>query len=98
MADYLSKDLCSVFCIYVGGELQESDMLSLVRYIRSLHPDEEQEIVKIMGEDEYVLNRRNPFPQTATIIRPTAEIVCSLLVQSNLFTHLSGCCQCLPSY
>lgn len=40
--------------------------------------------MRIMGEDDYVLNSRDPYPQLATHIRPTAEVVCSHLVQSNL--------------
>lgn len=62
--------------MYLGVKLQESAMRSFVRYIRNVHPDEEQEITKIMGESDTVLNRRKPSPQIAIHPRPTAEIVC----------------------
>lgn len=55
----------------------------LERYIRDIHPDEQDEIIRLMEESGDVINDRTPHPQTAIRLIPKAEKVSANLSQNS---------------
>lgn len=75
-------------CSCAGTDLKEADMKSLVRYIRSVYPDEQQEITRLVKEIDEDLYDMTPYPQTTLHPRPTVEPVCAVIFP---ISHVKVC-------